>query len=256
MLVDSHCHLDCIDLTPFSGHLANVLQAAAAQDVTHFLCVSIDLDRWAGMLKLVQDYERISVSVGVHPGSSPEHSPRADELASLAQHPKVVAIGETGLDYFYGGDSRERQQRSFRSHIRAALQANKPLIVHTRDAKEDTLKILDEEGAAGIGGVLHCFTEDWDMAERAIALNFYVSFSGIITFRNAGPLRDVAKRMPAERILVETDSPYLAPVPHRGKSNHPAWVRHVAECVAEVRGETLDEVAAFTTENYFRLFGH
>ena len=256
MLVDSHCHLDCIDLIPFSGRLVNVLQAAAAQDVTHFLCVSIDLDRWADMFGLVQDYKQISVSVGTHPSSSPEQPPQADDLARLAQDSKVVAIGETGLDYFYGSDSRERQQRSFRSHIRAALQADKPLIVHTRDAKEDTLRILDEEGAAHVGGVLHCFTEDWDMAERAMALNFYISFSGIITFRNADPLREVVKRMPAERILVETDSPYLAPVPHRGKPNHPAWVRYVAECVAKVRGETFDKVAAVTTENYFRLFGH
>jgi TatD DNase family protein len=167
----------------------------------------------------------------------------------------VVAIGETGLDYYYGRDSIARQQDGFRIHIAAARELGKPLIVHTRDAREDTLRILEREGAAEVGGVLHCFTEDWAMAERALALNFYISFSGIVTFKNAKQIQDVARRVPAERLLVETDSPYLAPTPHRGKSNHPAWVRHVAEFVAQLRGESLEQVAAVTTANYFRLFG-
>jgi TatD DNase family protein len=167
----------------------------------------------------------------------------------------VVAVGETGLDYYYGRDSGARQREWFRVHIAAARELGKPLIVHTRDAREDTLRILAEEGAVEVGGVLHCFTEDWAMAERALELGFYISFSGIVTFRNAKPIQEAARRVPAGRLLVETDAPYLAPVPHRGKPNHPAWVRHVAEFVARLRGETLEQVAAATTANYLRLFG-
>ena len=255
MLVDSHCHLNRIDLTPFQGRLDEVLATAEAHGVEHILSVSIDLESWPAMLGQVEHKDSVSVSVGVHPSEDEVRAPTVEELIDLAAHPKVVAIGETGLDYYYGQDSKTRQQAWFRTHIAAARAAQKPLIVHTRDAKEDTLGILKAEGAETVGGVLHCFTEDWDMAARAMELNFYISFSGIVTFKNAKQIQEVAKRMPAERMLVETDSPYLAPVPYRGKSNHPAWVRHVAEGVARLRDESLEQVALATTENYFRLFG-
>lgn len=255
MLVDSHCHLDQIDLTPFSGRLDGLLEAAAAAGVEHLLCVSLDLERWPAMVERVAPFDQVSVSVGVHPSEHAGRPPTVAELVAMAGHPRVVAIGETGLDYYYGKDSKARQQDYFRIHVRAARQAGKPLIVHTRDAREDTLALLREEGADAVGGVLHCFTEDWDMALRAMELNFYISFSGILTFRNASALRDVARRLPAERILVETDAPYLAPVPHRGKPNQPAWVRQVAQCLAELRGQSLAETAQATTANYYRLFG-
>lgn len=255
MLVDSHCHLDRVDLAPFGGRLAKVLEAAAANGVEHFLCVAIDLENWHAMVSLVREHANVAVSVGVHPSADAGRTPSVAELVKLARHPKVVAIGETGLDYFHGKDSKERQQGYFRTHIAAARETGKPLIIHTRDAREDTLRILAEENADSVGGVLHCFTEDWDMAKRAMDLNFYISFSGIVTFRNAKSLQDVARHMPAERLLVETDSPYLAPMPHRGKSNQPAWVRHVAECVAKLRDESFEQVAETTTANYFRLFG-
>lgn len=254
MLIDSHCHLDRLDLTPFAGRLDAALAAAVANGVEHFLCVAIDLEHWPAMLAQVADEARVSVSVGVHPGSDEGRAPTVAELVRLAAQPKVVAIGETGLDYHYGED-RERQQGYFRTHIRAARETGKPLIVHTRAAREDTIRLLTEEGAAEVGGVLHCFTEDWDTAAQALELGFYISFSGIISFKNAESLRDVARQVPAERLLVETDSPYLAPVPHRGKSNQPAWVRDVATCLATVRGDTLAGIAAVTTANYDRLFG-
>jgi len=255
MLVDSHCHLDRIDLTPFGGGLAGVLDAAAANGVTRLLSVATDLESWPALARSTEPYPQIALSVGVHPSEDGGRAPTVTELAELGREPRVVAIGETGLDYYYGAASADRQRDWFRIHIAVARELGKPLIVHNRDAREDTLRILAEEGAAGVGGVLHCFTEDWAMAERALELNFYISFSGIVTFRNAKSIQDVARRLPAERLLVETDSPYLAPVPHRGKSNHPAWVRHVAECVARLRGETLEQVAAVTTANYLRLFG-
>jgi TatD DNase family protein len=255
MLVDSHCHLDRLDLTPFKGRFAAVLEAAAANGVEHCLCVAIDLESWPAMVALVKDYPSVSVSVGVHPNADAGHELSFSQLLEAARYPKVVAIGETGLDYFRGGDSKARQQTDFRIHIAAAKASGKPLIVHSRDAREDTLTILKEEGADSIGGVMHCFTEDWDMAKRAMDLNFFISFSGIVTFRNAGQLQEVARRVPAERLLVETDSPYLAPVPHRGKPNQPAWVRHVAEFLAQLRGEPYPQLAENTTANYFRLFG-
>ena len=254
MLIDSHCHLDRLDLTPFGGSLDTALDTARAEGVEHFLCVAISLDRWSAMLDQVADRDDVSVSVGVHPGERDGPLPTVTDLTERAAHPKVVAIGETGLDYYYGGDDKDRQQAAFVTHIEAARDCGKPLIIHTRDARDDTLRLLEQHGADKIGGVLHCFTESWEMAEQAMALGFYISLSGIVTFRNAESLRDVARRMPANRLLVETDSPYLAPVPHRGKSNHPAWVRHVAETVAEVRGETLEQLAATTTANYRRLF--
>ena len=255
MLVDSHCHLDRIDLTPFGGGLAGVLDAAAANGVTRLLSVATDLESWPALARSTEPYPQIALSVGVHPSEDGGRAPTVTELAVLGREPRVVAIGETGLDYYYGAASADRQRDWFRIHIAVARELGKPLIVHNRDAREDTLRILAEEGAAEVGGVLHCFTEDWAMAERALELNFYISFSGIVTFRNAKSIQDVARRLPAERLLVETDSPYLAPAPHRGQPNHPAWVRHVAEFVAQLRGETLEQVAAVTTANYRRLFG-
>jgi TatD DNase family protein len=258
MFVDSHCHLDRLDLTPFDGQLSKALATAKDNSVTHFLCVSIDLDSWPAMYRQVADYPQVAISVGVHPSTSKNYLASVAELTELAKDPRVVAIGETGLDYFHGKDpqARERQETSFRTHIAAAKQVNKPLIIHAREAREATLQILSEEGADQVGGVFHCFTEDWPTAERALALNFYISFSGIVTFRNAQQIKEVAQRVPANRMLIETDSPYLAPVPYRGKSNQPAWVRHVAECVAELRNEPLPQVAQTTSANFFDLFGY
>jgi TatD DNase family protein len=258
MFVDSHCHLDRLDLTPFDGQLNNVLATAERNGVSHFLCVSIDLESWPAMCRQVASYPQVAISVGVHPSASHNYLATVAEPIDLANDPKVVAIGETGLDYFHGKDkqNRERQETSFRAHIAAAKQVNKPLIIHTREAREATLQILREESADTVGGVFHCFSEDWDTAERALALNFYISFSGIVTFRNAQQIKQVAQRVPSDRMLLETDSPYLAPVPHRGKSNQPAWVRHVAECVAELRNEPLQQVAETTSANFFKLFGY
>ncbi len=255
MLVDSHCHLDRIDLTLFGGGLAGVLDVAAANGVTRLLSVATDLESWPALARLTEPFPEIALSVGVHPSEAGGRAPTVAELTTLGRELRVVAIGETGLDYYYGADSIARQQEWFRIHIAAARESGKPLIVHNRDAGDDTLRILAEEGAAEVGGVLHCFTEDWAMAERALELNFYISFSGIVTFKNAKTIQDAARRLPADRLLVETDAPYLAPVPHRGKPNHPAWVRHVAEFVAQLRGETLEQVAATTTTNYLGLFG-
>ena len=254
MLVDSHCHLDRLDLEPFGGRMEGVLDTAREQGVGHFLCVSVNLEDYPGMLALAEPLEQVSVSVGLHPNEQGGHDPDTDELVELATHPKVVAIGETGLDYFRSEGDLDWQRDRFRRHIAAAKVSGKPLIIHSRDAKEDTLEILEAEGASEVGGVMHCFTGDWDMAQRAMDLNFYVSFSGIVTFKSAQVLQDVATKMPTDRMLVETDCPYLAPVPHRGKPNQPAYVRHVAEYVAGLRGETYEQVAANTTENFKNLF--
>ena len=256
MLVDSHCHLDRLDLSHVDGSIDGILTAAKEQDIGHFLCVSINLEEYPSMLKIAEAHDQVSASVGVHPNEQGGHDPDVDELVDRAKHPKVIAIGETGLDYFRSEGNLEWQRDRFRRHIVAAKQAGKPLIIHSRDAKEDTLKILEEESAGDVGGVMHCFTGDWDMAQRAMALNFYISFSGIVTFKSARELQDIARRMPEDRYLVETDSPYLAPVPHRGKPNQPAFVRHVAEYIAELRGESYEQVAAATTGNLFRVPVH
>jgi TatD DNase family protein len=254
MLVDSHCHLDLLDLPSFPGGLAGVLDTAHALGVTRFLCVCINLEHYPRMRSLVEPCPEVSVSVGVHPNERGGHEPSSGELVALAAHPGVVAIGETGLDYFRSEGDLNWQRERFRTHIRAAREAGKPLIVHSRDAADDTLAILREEGAEAAGGVMHCFTGDWQMARRAMDLNFHISFSGIVTFKSAHALRDVARRMPRERMLVETDCPYLAPVPHRGKPNQPAYVRHVAEHIAELRGESFEQIAAATTHNFLTLF--
>ena len=254
MLVDSHCHLDLLDLEPFGGTIDGVLEAAAANDVGHFLCVSVNMEDYPNMLGIAESHANVSASVGLHPNEQRGHEPGIDELVELAQHPKVVAIGETGLDYFRSEGDLDWQRERFRVHIRAAKACGKPIIVHSRDAPEDTMAILDEEGAQEVGGVMHCFTGDWAMAEQAMALNFHISFSGIVTFKNAVALREVAAQVPDDQFLIETDSPYLAPVPHRGKQNHPGWVGHVAECLAEVRGSSLEQIAELSKVNYQRLF--
>ena len=255
MLVDSHCHLDRVDLSSYGDDFSAMMAATREAGVSHLLCVSIDLESYPDMLKLVEDYPEVSISVGVHPNDQDRREPDVEELVRLATHPKNVAIGETGLDYFRTEGDLEWQRERFRTHIRAAREACKPLIIHTRDAREDTISILRDEQASDVGGVMHCFTETWEIARAALDLGFMISFSGILTFRNAESLRDVARRVPMESILVETDSPYLAPVPHRGKNNEPAFVRHVAEELARVKGISLESVAASTTANFCRLFG-
>lgn len=254
MLVDSHCHLDMLDLEPFDGNMDNVIAAAQENSVTQFLCVSVTLEDYPGMLSIAEQYDQVYVSAGLHPNEVDGHDPEISELVSMAEHSKVVAIGETGLDYFRSEGDLEWQRERFRRHIAAAKQSGKPLIIHSRDAREDTLRVMEEEGANEIGGVMHCFTGDWDMAQRAMDLNFYVSFSGIVTFKSATELREVASKMPLDRMLVETDCPYLAPVPHRGKQNHPAYTRHVAEFIADLRNDTFENIASQTTQNFENLF--
>lgn len=254
MLVDSHCHLDRVDLDVYDGSFDRLMAETAAAGVGHMLCVCIDLEHYPQMRALVDPYPQVSVSVGVHPNEQDRREPDPDELVDLAADPRNVAIGETGLDYYRSQGDMGWQQQRFRHHIVAARAAGKPLIIHTRDAREDTIAILREEGARDVGGVLHCFTETWEMARQGLDLGFYVSFSGIVTFKNAADLRDVAQKVPLERLLIETDSPYLAPVPHRGKPNEPRLVSHVAECIAGLRGMDPTELAQTTAANFFRLF--
>lgn len=254
MLVDSHCHLNMLDLAPFDNDLNNVIQAAKENDVQTLLCVSVDLQTFPDVYAWAQQFDNVYASVGVHPNDSQDETPSVDELVAFAQQPKVVAIGETGLDYFRSEGDLEWQRDAFRTHIRAAIKADKPVIIHTRDAREDTIKIMAEENIQHVGGVMHCFTETWQMAQAAIEMGFYISFSGIVTFKNAKELQDVAKRVPLEKMLVETDSPYLAPVPFRGKPNYPAYVRNVAEFIAELRNEPFEKIAEYTTANFNTLF--
>ena len=250
-LVDSHCHLDFAD---FHGRIPELLESMQREGVSHALCVSVTLQDFPAVLGLAEAHGNLFASVGVHP-DYPDAGPiSADELVERAQHPKIVAIGETGLDYYRLQGDLEWQRERFRTHIRAARRCRKPLIVHTRAAAEDTLRIMREEGAGEVGGVMHCFTETAEVARAAVALGFHISFSGILTFRNAGTLREVARELPLDRILVETDSPYLAPVPHRGKTNQPAYVRFVAEELARVRGLPVEDVAEATSSNFFKLF--
>lgn len=254
MFIDSHCHLDRVDLEPYGGRFADMIQASRDEGVSQMLCVSIDLESYPDMLALVEGYEDILISVGVHPCDHDRREPSVEELVEMAHHPRNVAIGETGLDYFRAEGDLEWQRDRFRTHIRAAREAAKPLIIHTREAREDTIRILREEGASEVGGVMHCFTETWEMAEAALEMGFYISFSGIVTFKNAEELREVARRVPLERILIETDSPYLAPVPFRGKPNEPRYVSRVAEKVAELKGAGVEEIARITSDNFHRLF--
>ena len=250
MLVDSHCHIPLMDHVEAD----DVLAAARDNDVGHFLCVSVDLESYPEVLALAEHYPQVSASVGVHPNHEVEEEPSADYLAELAINPAVVAIGETGLDYFRSTGDLGWQRERFRTHIRAARMANKPLIIHSRDAPADTIRLLQEEQAETVGGVMHCFVDDLATAQAAMAMGFYISYSGIVTFKNAKEVQAAAREIPLNRLLVETDAPYLAPMPHRGKPNQPAYVKHTAEFLAELRGETYDDLAAATTDNFFQLF--
>ncbi len=250
-LTDSHCHLNFEHLL---NNLPQVLQNARKNGVGYMLCVGVTIEKLPEVLALAHEHSNIFASVGVHPDEQQGHDPSVEELVQLAQDPCVVAIGETGLDYYRIKGDMTWQQDRFRRHIRAARLTQKPLIIHTREAAADTIRILQEEGAESAGGVMHCFTESWETARAALDLGFYISISGIVTFRNAEPLRAVAARIPVDRLLIETDAPYLAPVPHRGQTNEPAFVRHVAEELAKIRGVSLDELARATTDNFFALF--
>jgi TatD DNase family protein len=254
MLVDSHCHLD---FPQFESRMDEIRANMEIQGVSHALCISVNLSDFPKVRQLAESYPNFYASVGVHPDQEPQ-SPGAaateEILIELASHPKVLAIGETGLDYHWHKDAPEWQRERFRTHIRAARACGKPLVVHTRDSAADTLRVMREEGADKTGGVMHCFTETLEVAEAAMEMDFFISFSGIVTFKNAKSIHAVAKAVPLERMLVETDSPFLAPVPHRGQTNQPSYTRHVAEEIALLKGISLEDVATATTQNFFHLF--
>jgi TatD DNase family protein len=251
VLVDSHCHINFPEL---ASDLDGVIARMQAAGVTHALCVSVSLESFPEVLAIAERFPNVYASVGIHPDQHTGTEATSERLIELAHHPKVVAIGETGLDYYRETGDLEWQRERFRTHIRAARACSKPLIVHTRQAAEDTLAIMSAEGAAEVGGVMHCFTESLSVAEQAMALNFHISFSGIVTFKNAKDLKHVAREVPIQRLMVETDSPYLAPAPYRGKTNEPAYVRRVAEEISEIKGLPFDEVAKQTSANFFSLF--
>ena len=254
MLVDSHCHLDRLDLSDRDAGLDGILADARARGITQFLSVAVDLATSASLVELTERYDHVYSSVGVHPLQKIDQPvPEVEQLVALARAPKVVAIGETGLDNFYSAESHPWQRDSFIRHLQASQQTGLPIIIHTRDAREETLELLRQYPLQA-AGVMHCFTETWEMAEAAIELGFYISFSGIVTFKSADELREVVRRVPLDRILVETDSPWLAPVPHRGKQNEPQYVREVAETVADLKGVSLEQLAEITTQNFHRLF--
>jgi TatD DNase family protein len=255
MYIDSHCHINFPDL---AARLPAIFDKMAENQVSHALCVSCDLPDFPQVLALAEKYPNVYASVGVHPDYEDTPEPTVAELVRLSQHPRIVAIGETGLDYFRLQGDLEWQRERFRTHIRASRESGKPLIIHTRAAAEDTIRIMREEGASpdagGAGGVMHCFTESLQVAEAAMELGFYISFSGIVTFKSARELQAVARAVPFERMLIETDSPYLAPVPHRGKTNEPGLVKHVAEFIAQLKDVPVEQVARQTTDNFFNLF--
>ena len=256
MFIDSHCHLD---FPEFQSRLPEVLANMKSSQVSHALCVSVDIPDFPNVLKLAQENENLYASVGVHPDYEDTPEPTVDFLVETAStHSKIIAIGETGLDYYRMSDrsyeSMEWQRDRFRTHIRAAVKANKPLIIHTRSASSDTIKIMKEEGADRIGGVMHCFTESYDVAKQAMDLGFYISFSGIVTFKSAKDLQETCKKIPLERMLIETDSPYLAPIPFRGKTNEPAWVSKVGEFIAELKDLPLNVLADQTSKNFYQCF--
>jgi TatD DNase family protein len=251
MLVDSHCHLDFPEL---ASDLPALLANMEANGVGRALCVGVTLENFPRILSLAESHRQLLASVGVHPDHRDGEEPSRERLVALAAHPRVVAIGETGLDYYRLKGDLEWQRERFRTHIRAAREARKPLIIHTREAAADTIRLMRQEAAGEAGGVMHCFTETWEVARDALDLGFYISFSGIVTFRNATALKEVARRVPLDRLLVETDAPYLAPVPHRGKLNQPAYVRHVAEEVARLKNLDFESVASATTANFAKLF--
>lgn len=266
MFVDSHCHLDRLDLSPYNNDLQGAISAAVQNGVTRMLCVGIDLGNAQTMIDIAREYKNVYASVGIHPmdvenqfkgltiDTTEEDNRSWSQLRQLAKSDDVIAIGETGLDYFYSEKSALLQQNSFRKHLEIAASIGKPVIVHTRNAQKDTIQQISNYGDIERGGVLHCFTEGWEMARKAIDLNYYISFSGIVTFKNAQELREVAKKVPIERLLIETDSPYLAPVPYRSKKNEPKYVVEVARCLAEVHGIAVEEIAEITSTNFDNLF--
>ncbi len=252
-IVDSHCHLDRIDLSAFGGSVERMLVHAKELSVTQFLCVCIDLEHFDEVFSLAKKHPQIYASIGVHPCELDGKDPSVEELLTLAKHDKIIAIGETGLDYFHvEKDTADWQRDRFRRHIKASNQSGKPMIIHTRNAKKDTIAIMQAEKAER--GVMHCFSEDWETAKAALDLGFYISFSGIITFKNAQDLREVAKKVSSDRLLVETDSPYLTPAPCRGEPNSPAYSYYVAEKLAEIRGVSINDIASTTTNNFEQLF--
>lgn len=255
MFVDSHCHLDRLKLDECGGSLEAALASARAEGVEHMLCVCISPENRRVVLDIASSDSHIYASAGVHPSDVQTEVISVATLQHWCDHPKVVALGETGLDYHYVPESREHQRQSFINHLVAGKNLGLPVIVHSREAREETLELIRDYGCRRASGVLHCFTESWEMAQAALDMNYYVSISGIVTFRNANELREVAKKIPAERLLIETDSPYLAPIPYRGKSNQPRYVRAVGEFLAELRGVNVETLAAQTTANFFRLFG-
>ncbi len=252
MYIDSHCHLNLLADQP--GGIAAMVAEATENNIEHILCIAIDKDSIEAVRQLAEQYPQLTATVGVHPNVDEAATLSTEQLIDLANHPKVIAIGETGLDYFRSEGDLTWQRERFSYHIAAAKQTQKPLIIHTREAREDTMTMLEQENARDAGGIIHCFTENWETAKRALDIGFYISLSGIVTFKSARELQDVAKKLPLDRILIETDAPYLAPVPHRGKTNKPAYVKHVAAFLAELRGESEEQIAATTTENFYRLF--
>lgn len=254
MFIDSHCHLDRLDLSAHGGDLDAALDAARERQVRQFLAIAVSLEDVPRLAALARQHEDVAISAGVHPLHETAVEPSIEQIVECAETHEAVAIGETGLDYHYDSVSREQQHERFRRHLIAAAELELPVIVHTRNAKDDTLALIREHTDPAVGGVLHCFTEDLDMAREAVRHGFLISLSGIVTFRNASALRELARRIPLDRLLIETDSPYLAPVPHRGKPNEPQWVVEVAECIAHERGISVDEVAMQTSVNFYRLF--
>ncbi len=252
MFIDSHCHLNL--LVQEDKDLAEIIQQAQENKVEHILSISIDIQRCHEVISIAEKYSHITASVGVHPNVDKTENCTVNEIIKLASHNKVIAIGETGLDYFRVKGDLEWQRDRFRRHIEAAKQLKKPLIVHTRGASEDTMNILEEEDAYQVGGIIHCFTENWSIAKRALDIGFYISLSGIITFTNSLELQKVVKKLPIDKILIETDAPYLAPVPHRGEINKPAFVKYIAQSLATLRGESIENIAITTTNNFKRLF--
>lgn len=254
MLVDSHCHLDRLDLSRYPRGLSDAIAAAREQGIEKMLCVCISDENREAVTGIASAFEGIYASVGVHPSDVDDQVVSVDQLINWARADKVVALGETGLDYYYSAERAEQQKLSFANHLQAGKRAGLPVIIHTRDARDDTLSLMREHACGTHAGVMHCFTESWEMAEAALDLGFYISISGIVTFKNADQLRDVVRKVPLNRLLVETDSPYLAPVPHRGKPNEPRYVREVAEYIAELRGLSFAELAERTTANFHQLF--
>ena len=254
MLIDSHCHLDRLKLDQYDGDLDRAVQAARDAGVERMLCIGIDMDNAGAVVDIASRYDDVFASVGVHPLEKDKPEPSLEQLVQLASDEQVIAVGETGLDYYYSKDNIPAQKQRFITHLEAAGQCSLPVIIHTRDAREDTLALLDEHADKERSGVLHCFTESWDMAKAAMDMNFYISISGIVTFRNADGLRDVVRKMPMDRLLIETDSPYLAPVPHRGKSNEPKYLPDVAKFVASLKGVSEETLIQQTADNFFKLF--